>query len=141
MNYFDLLPSEIVDYIYEINHKNITKDLIEELQYKLYFSKYKFYGNETYLNIPIFVRKREEDKFITKCYPKYIIWQYLTEERRLHNTVTLLKTAYTRKKKEILFYSFTEGVKLYKSWTKKKMIDTIYNEGRLFEVVVKCINY
>ena len=138
MNYFDLLPEEIINYIYELAHKSQMKEVLDT--HMIIVNNFTGSWEKRYSNKIIFVRQRIKDKIRTLNYPKYIIWQHNNEERHLYNTVTLLRYAYNNKKKDILFYAFTEGVKLYKSWTKKKMIDTLYEAGRLFEVIDKCIN-
>ena len=141
MKYFDLLPPEIVEYIYKLAHKSQMKEVLDT--HMIIVNNFTGSWEKRYSNKIIMVRRVTTTftkSFWKKLYPKYIIWQQIQEERHLYNTVSLLIDAYNQKKKDILFYAFTEGVKLYKSWTKKKMIDTLYEAGRLFEVIDKCIN-
>mgnify|MGYP003627899930 CR=1 FL=1 len=141
MNYFDLLPEEITDYIYELAHKSQMKEVLDTHMFivnNFTGSWEKRYSNKIIVVSRVTTPPR---KGIWKqVYPKYVIWQHNMEERNLNFYITLLTFAYNQKKKDILFYAFTEGIKLYKSWTKKKMIDTLDDRGRLIEVIDKCIN-
>ena len=146
MNYLDLLPNDITDYIYQLAHKSKMKEVLDS--YRDLVNEFNGLTNtsweERYLKRFIIVRCASihpSTKGLWKTkYPRYLIWQYQMEERHLYNTTTLLKYAYCQKKKDILLYASADGVKLYTSWTKKKMIDTLYNEGRLLEVVQNCVN-
>jgi len=138
MNYLDLLPEEIIDYIYELAHKNKMKEVLET--HMINVNNYTGSWGKRYSNKIIVVSRVTPGGIWKQVYPKYVIWQHIMEERNLNFYITLLTFAYNQKKKDILFYAFTEGIKLYKSWTKKKMIETLDDRGRLTEVIDKCIN-
>lgn len=131
MNYFDLLPDEIVDYIYKINNKNLIKEVHQELNDR-YNNYCDIYGvddlDDLYEFKGIFITFNDENKF----YPNYDTWCECIGDFNIDITF-LWNAYYDCKKIDIMRFSEQHKYKIRKSWTKKKMIKYLFDNGLLPE--------
>ena len=132
MNYFDLLPDEIVDYIYKINNNNLIKEVHQELKDR-YNNYCDIYGvddfDSMYDFIPINITLLNDDNRF--YYPAYKIWCQIIGDYNLE--IGMLYNAYGSKKIDIMRFSEQHKYKIRKSWTKKKMIKYLFDNGILAE--------
>ena len=118
MNYFHLLPCEIVDYIYELRHKSMLNNVNDEIK-----ENHLFNVQHDYEQIYIFVTIIVDGEPRRILYDSFKEWQFCVRKKDIINHYKLVKDD---PKKNFLEFALRDNIRIYKSWTKGKIVNYLF---------------
>ena len=135
MNYFDRLPCEIVDYIYELRHKSMLNNVNDEIK-----ENHLFNVEHDYEQIYIFVTIIIDGQPRRILYVSFKEWQFCVRKKDIINHYKLAKDDL---KKTFLEYAKYNHVAIYKSWNKSKIVNYLFKHELIDEYIIYseyCLN-
>ena len=128
MNYFNALPCEIVDYIYELRHKSMLNDVNNDIN-QSQLLKIDNYYKEIKIDMTIIVDGRSR-KF---KFDSFNSWNYRIRDNDIINIYYRIDGDL---KVKFLDFALLNKIPIYKSWNKGKMINYLFKNNLIDDYII-----